>query len=238
MRTVFLIACMVLSGLFLFSGHGLANPAKSSPKWVQDLPSAQKAEQLFVVAGVGKTTAWISMHEKDANGNWREIMTTPGFIGKAGLGKTREGDAKTPVGVFRFDAAFGIAPNPGCAIPYQQVDANFYWSGDPRPGKKYNQMVDIRQIPDLDREASEHLVDYNPHYIYCLNLSYNADCVIGKGSALFLHCLAHQKPYTGGCVAIPLDKMRYVLQSVHPDCVVVIDSLQNLSPSTAEEWGI
>ena len=35
------------------------------------------------------------MHEKDENENWKEMITTPGYIGKAGLGKTKEGDAKT-----------------------------------------------------------------------------------------------------------------------------------------------
>ncbi|MBO5514825.1 MAG: hypothetical protein J5963_01835, partial [Schwartzia sp.] len=69
-----------------------------------------------------KTTAWVSMHEKDQEGNWRVVMTTPGFIGKEGLGKTQEGDGRTPVGTFRFNAAFGIAEDPGCAIPYTRVD--------------------------------------------------------------------------------------------------------------------
>lgn len=51
-----------------------------------------------MVAGIGKTTAYVSMHQKDADGNWKQIFTTPGYIGKSGLGKTKEGDAMTPVG--------------------------------------------------------------------------------------------------------------------------------------------
>ena len=208
-----------------------AEAREATPQWVQNLPAAKNANQLFVVAGVGHTTAWVSLHEKDANGKWQQLMTTPGFIGKNGLGKTKEGDGKTPVGVFRFDAAFGIAPDPGCAIPYQQVDENYYWSGDGRPGMMYNQMVDIRQLPGLDKDSSEHLVEYNPHYLYGLNISYNGSCIPGKGSAIFLHCLGPVKPYTGGCVAIPEDKMRFVMQMVRPDCVVVIDSLEKLGGS-------
>jgi L,D-peptidoglycan transpeptidase YkuD (ErfK/YbiS/YcfS/YnhG family) len=116
-------------------------------------------------------------------------------------------------------------------MPYKQVDENFYWSGDARPGMKYNEMVDIRQLPGLDKDGSEHLVDYNPHYIYCLNIGYNEAGTPGKGSAIFLHCLGSNKPYTGGCVAIPEDKMRFVLQHVRPECKVVIDSLTNLGGS-------
>ena len=36
-----------------------------SPQWVKDLEAAKNAEQMIIVAGIGKTTAWISMHEKD-----------------------------------------------------------------------------------------------------------------------------------------------------------------------------
>lgn len=209
-----------------------------SPKWVRELPASQGANQLFIVAGVGQTTAWISMHEKDALGEWHELMSTPGFIGKNGLGKTKEGDAKTPIGVFRFNKAFGIADDPGCAIPYIRVDENIYWSGDVRPGMMYNQMVNINELPDLRKDDSEHIVDYDPTYTYCMNISYNENGTPGLGSAIFLHCFGPCKPYTGGCVAIPLEKMRFVMQHVRPDCVVVIDFLQKLSPDTAGDWGI
>ena len=204
---------------------------QASPKWVQNLPAANTANQMVVVGAIGQTTAWVSFHEKDAQGQWQQLMSTPGFIGKNGLGKTKEGDGKTPVGTFHFTAAFGIAPNPDCALPYKQVDENIYWSGDVRPGMKYNEMVDIRQCPSLNTKESEHILDYNPNYIYCMNISYNEEGTPGKGSAIFLHCLDAKKPYTGGCVAIPEDKMRFVLQHVKKDCAVVIDSLNNLGGS-------
>ena len=55
---------------------------EDSPEWVAALGEAQGADQLFVVAGVGDTTAYISMHEKDADGSWKTLVTTPGYIGK------------------------------------------------------------------------------------------------------------------------------------------------------------
>ena len=235
MRKLFFTLAILVS-FFLAIAPARAAEREVSPDWVAALPQAAEARQLFVVAGVGRTTAWVSMHEKDAQGTWRQILTTPGVIGKNGLGKTKEGDGKTPVGTFRFDAAFGIAPNPGCEIPYTQVDENIYWSGDDRPGMMYNRMVDARNLPGLDTTSCEHLVSYNPHYTYAMNISYNADCVPGKGSAIFLHCFGPNKPYTGGCVAIPMHMMRVVMQNVRPDCVVVIDSLKNLSPETFAAW--
>ena len=47
-----------------------------SPDWIAALPAAQEAEQLFVVAGIGtdQTTAFISMHQKNTDGNWKQIL--------------------------------------------------------------------------------------------------------------------------------------------------------------------
>ena len=39
------------------------------------------------------------------------------------------------------------------------------------------------------------------------------------------------KPYTGGCVAVPENIMKLILQQVQPDCVVVIDTLENMHGS-------
>ena len=211
---------------------------ENSPEWVAALDEAEGAEQLFVVAGVGRSTAMVSMHQKDAQGVWRQIMSTPGFIGKNGLGKEAEGDGMTPVGAFSFNCAFGIADDPGCELPYTKVTEDDYWSGDQREGYSYNEMVSIRDLPDLNTDDSEHIIDYTYQYQYCLNISYNEKGTPGLGSAIFLHCLGPVKPYTGGCVAIPQDKMLTVMQHVHPDCAVVIDSLETLSPETWEQLGL
>ncbi len=204
----------------------LGQEPQDSPEWVTKLDAAKTAKQLFVVAGYERSTAWVSMHEKDENGKWKMLTSTPGYIGKEGLGKTKEGDAKTPVGTFRFNKAFGIADDPGCAIKYTKVDDNTYWSGD--NDIQYNQMVSIKDYPNLKTDDSEHIVDYPYEYQYCLNISYNEDGTANKGSAIFLHCLGDRKPRTGGCVAIPEEQMYYVMQHVDPDCAVVIDSMDNL----------
>ena len=213
------------AALFTTPRERLSQEPQDSPEWVTKLDAAKDAKQLFIVAGYERSTAWISMHEKDADGNWKMILSTPGFIGKEGLGKTKEGDGMTPVGAFKFNKAFGIADDPGCAIPYVKVDDDTYWSGD--NDIRYNQMVSIKDYPDLNTDDSEHIVDYRYEYQYCMNISYNEEGTPGKGSAIFLHCLGDRKPRTGGCVAIPEEQMYFVMQHVDPDCVVVIDSMEN-----------
>ena len=234
---------MILCLMFSISAYGEENPvmetpreiigleAEDSPEWAAVLGEKLEVPQLFAVAVYEKTTAWVSLHEKDENGAWKMIMSTPGFIGKNGLGKTKEGDGMSPAGVFSFNRAFGIAADPGCAIPYVQADENTYWSGDGREGMRYNELVSLNDYPDLNLEDSEHIVDYIFQYQYCLNISYNAEGTPGLGSAIFLHCLGDRKPYTGGCVAIPMEQMYYVMRHVSPDCAVVIDTLENLGGS-------
>ena len=208
----------------------------NSPDWVTRLAASldENVSQLFVVGGMGMdlTTATVSMHEKDEAGNWKQLLTTPGFIGKNGLCEDlehKEGCGQTPVGVYRFNKAFGIADDPGCHMDYTKVDDNLYWSGDDREGMHYNEMIDIRDIPNLDMTNSEHIIDYDYQYQYCLNISFNENGEAGRGSAIFLHCFGSKNPYTGGCVAIPENMMKLVMQNVKEDCVVVIDTMDNLS---------
>ena len=203
--------------------------AEYSPDWVGSLDAAEGAEQILVIASAGGTTADVSMHQRDEEGRWKQLVDAGGYIGKYGLDKTREGDRRTPVGVFRFNAAFGIDEDPGCAIEYHQVTDDDYWSGDQREGHHYNEMVSIADDPDLNTEDSEHLIDYDGQYDYCLNISWNEDGTPGKGSAIFLHCSETMSgTYTLGCVAIPKEQMVKVMRYVDPDCVVVIDHMENI----------
>ena len=216
--------------------HASIQRETASPEWVANLPQAQDegVTQLFVVAGMGmdKTTATVSMHRRAEDGSWLQILSTPGFVGKNGLcldADHVEGCGQTPIGVYHFNKAFGIAADPGCAIPYLQVDDDIYWSGD--PDYHYNEMMNINDYPELAMDDSEHIVDYEYQYQYCLNISFNEEGTAGRGSAIFLHCLGPTKPYTGGCVAIPENLMKLVMQNVREDCVVVIDTLDNLGGS-------
>ncbi len=128
--------------------HASIQREGDSPAWITALPGArdESVTQLFVVAGLGadKTTATVSMHERDENGVWKQILSTPAFVGKRGLcpdAEHVEGCGQTPAGVYHFNKAFGIAPDPGCAIPYTQVTDDIWWSGDQREGMCYNEMV-------------------------------------------------------------------------------------------------
>ena len=202
-----------------------------SPEWVEKLEAAKTSEQMIVVAGIGKTTATISMHEKNIEGNWEQIISTPGFIGQNGLGPAREGAAYTPTGTFLIDKAFGIADDPGCKMDYIKINNNHYWSGDTRTGMHYNEFIDINDCPNLDKKNSEHIIDYLIPYQYCLNMGFNSECTLNAGSAFFLHCFGSKAPYTYGCVSVPREIMIVIMQAIKPGCVITIDTLENFHGS-------
>ena len=199
-----------------------------SPEWFKKLDAAKDCDQLIVVAGVGETTCYVSMHEKDEDGNWKMILQAPGYIGLEGMGKADSYHAVTPIGTFTIDKAFGIADDPGCQMEYTKVTEDDYWSGDMREGMHFNEFVKIGDVPGLDPEACEHLIDYTYEYQYCLNMGYNSECTPGEGAAFFFHCMSLVKPYTGGCVAVNEAVMKLIMQKVKDGCKITINKADAL----------
>lgn len=203
-----------------------SRPIPLTSQQVSHLAAAHNVDQLILVGVTGSSDALLTYYEK-RGGIWHQVFTSPAYIGKNGLGKTQEGDAKTPVGTFHFTKAFGIAPNPGCTVDYTQVDDTHYWVGDVA-SHLYNQFISTRDDDSFDKTESEHIIDYTKPYQYCLNISYNENGKPGLGSAIFLHCYSG-KSYTGGCVAIPKNDMRRLLRSLKPGCRIIIAELRELN---------
>ena len=199
-----------------------------SPEWFTKLDATKDCDQMIVVAGVGETTAYVTMHEKDENGKWKMILSTPGYTGLEGMGKADCNHAITPIGTFTIDKAFGLADDPGCQMEYTKCDDSYYWSADTREGMQFNRLVKIEDYPDLDVNASEHIADYVYEYQYCLNMGYNSEDIPENGCCFFFHCQGRVRPYTGGCVAINEPSMKYLMQRVKPDCKITIDKRENL----------
>ena len=194
--------------------------------WVKDLEAAKSTTQMIVIAGED-THATVSMHTKSTDGTWVENFSVNGRLGWAGLGKQKEGDGKTPIGVFRFMAAFGIKENPGLSVlPYLHVDERHHWVDDPN-SKYYNQCVSTDEVT-ADWASSEHLYKLAPSYHYSLALNYNEECVPGVGCAIFLHCPNDTFGPTAGCIAIPEENMIQAMKLLRSDCVIIIDYKDNI----------
>jgi len=188
--------------------------------------AAKTRPQIIFVAAEGNMAA-ITMYNKTKEGQWVPVLQSPGYIGKNGLGKTKEGDVKTPIGVYDLGMAFGIKDNPGTALSYTKVTDKDWWVGEWDTGH-YNKFMRSDKI----WKESEHLMDYPIRYAYAIYIDYNHDCIPGKGSGIFLHCWI-DKP-TGGCVSVPEHVMVDILKQVQPKCVISIDTVNNISKQINE----
>ena len=197
---------------------------------------ANETDQIMLVIPPYKTAQQAKFYyyiKNEKTNQWDEYIATDCNIGKAGIDKEKEGDKKTPTGIFQFDLYFGIYENPGTTLPYIQVNESLYWDGD-NDSRNYNKLVNIDTYTDFDPDKSEHLIDYNPGYEYGINIGFNQKCERYKGSGIFLHCYTNN-PYTAGCVAIHKDLLADILRKLSEKCYIIIDLFENMKKYTVDE---
>ena len=167
-----------------------------------------QAKQLLTVQSTGGPNATVNYFVKAENGSWNTVFCDAAFIGRNGIGKTQEGDSKTPVGVFRPMAAFGIMPNPGSSLPY--IDITPGTVACDAEGPLYNRIVKPGDY--LTEPEGEKMWLLSPKYDYGLQIDFNPQNIYPLGSAIFVHCKSYN-PYTGGCVALERGRMIEILKS-------------------------
>ena len=185
---------------------------------VPNLNVSKNVSQLIIVSANNSNYATVSMYTKGSNGNWSNNYSVAGRVGKNGIGKSSEGDKKTPTGIYTLGQTFGTANNPGSARSYLKLNNNHYWVDDSN-SIYYNKLVDISQTGEKWNSA-EHLAKYTKA------VNFNTDCIPGRGSAIFLHCDTGNA--TAGCISIPESAMIYTLQNLHNDTRILIDYSANL----------
>ena len=139
----------------------------------------------------------------------------------AAAAEKKEGDKKTPCGVYSFPMAFGMKENPGSILPYHQIQDGDHYVDDSE-SRYYNRLVNERDV-QRDWNSSEVLITQAPQYNYGLVLNYNEDCVPGKGSAIFLHCpKTSNNTGTSGCISVPEEYMKQIICSVDADTRIIV----------------
>lgn len=188
---------------------------------------------------VGLTTGWDSsqvtlyLYERDGRAWKRVAGPWTGRTGKRGLAwgrglhptpagalSKREGDWRSPAGVFRIGGAWGyeetIRKHP--RLPYRQVTPRDLWVEDPS-SPHYNRHLVLDHEPRAawEKKAQMKQDDY-PHSLK-LFIAHNAPPkpLPGAGSAIFFHIWrdAGRKP-TSGCTTLPEPDLRKLVASIDP----------------------
>ena len=132
-----------------------------------------------------------------------------GRNGLAALNEKKEGDGKTPSGMFKIQRAFGYERGVETKLNYFQVDENDFWVDDV-DSPDYNRWV--KEIKEGTR-SFERLKRDDDLYKYAIVIEYNTDPVVpGNGSAIFLHIWRGAGSPTSGCVAVSKENILKLLE--------------------------
>ncbi len=165
--------------------------------------------------------AMVSVWERKPRGEWhQEGNTAVAVIGKKGLalnGTKREGDGKTPEGVFEVGRVFGEATASEFRglLPYQTSSADWIGVDDPK-SKYYNQVVKKSQIESFDWNSHEEMLRTDSVYRWLLEIRANPQNVPGFGSLIFFHVWRDAQTGTAGCVATDEKSVLRILRRLDP----------------------
>ena len=219
-QTQALVICgrqKVLLGVTVTGGNSSGSTQIGSA--AAQLDCADETDQIIWVEHTGGSRARLTVHEKQ-DGVWKQLYACDAYVGKNGMGKTREGDKKTPVGTYNLTTPFGLREDPGARIDYTQVTKYHYWCGT-SDSDYYNQLVDERIVDRRHTSSDEYLIEYGGVYNYCMFIDYNAAGLPHKGSCIFLHCTGTRK-YTAGCVAVSENVMKQIICWAKPGVKIVL----------------
>ncbi|MBP1755073.1 MAG: S-layer protein [Firmicutes bacterium] len=190
-----------------------------SYSFVNRLSIGGEFSELVCIVGTGGSDCIVSFHKKDDNDTWVQLFQVDGDCGAQGITyQKREGDSKTPAGLYSFTLAFGLKSDPGTSLKYRKITKDDYWIDDYN-SPYYNTWVNSKSTPG--DYTSEHLIDHDPSYNYALNIDYNSDCVPGLGSAVFLHCY-NGTGFTTGCIAISEKYMKTLVKEADASTQILI----------------
>ena len=205
--------------------------------FARDLAIPENSRQLVLVSADSWQSDSGTLQRCSRNGPaqpWRNIgPPVPVQLGRAGLAwglglhapvrtgpQKREGDGKSPAGVFALTAAFGYGPRPaGVRLPYIVARPGIEAVDDPH-SRYYNRIVDRARIAQADWHSSETMRLPGDEYRLGVVVAHNPRCLPGAGSCIFLHVASGSHRGTAGCTAMPLrdiaELQRWLDPGAHP----------------------
>lgn len=199
------------------------------------LPENCRQMILGVVDDMQGSEFAIRRYEKSPGGDWVPVgEPIPARGGSAGFAWGRglypvpaegpvkkEGDRKTPCGVFALGGAYGYAigirKHP--RLPYRKVELGDLWVEDPE-SLVYNEFVSLGRPPDDDWERRQQMRLDDPAHALRLFIACNAppDVEPGAGSAIFFHIWRGDGAIaTAGCTSMAADELSKLLMWVNPE---------------------
>lgn len=214
--------CLVLlAAVLLFCMMGFNSTVEATTMGATVLKN-NASQMIMVEAPRTGTSATVQRYVKE-NGKWKKFSSSmQAVVGKNGIGKGKEGDARTPAGTYLLGTSFGWGKKPaGMKYPFKSASKYDYWIDDVK-SKDYNKWVHYKGNPNDRWKSFERL--NHPLYKYAMVIRYNENPIVkGAGSAIFLHIKSSSTKYTLGCVAVSEGNMIKILKWLDPNKKPVIE---------------
>src|SRR5262249_53642911 len=134
----------------------------------------------------------------------------------------REGDGKSPAGIFHLTTVYGALPENAPSVkdfrlPYRQIREDLECVDDTRSAQ-YNRLVERSQIASPDWNSSEHVFSLaGGVYRWLAELDYNpSGARRGAGSCIFFHVVSADRKPTAGCTAMGEDDLLELFRWIDP----------------------
>lgn len=132
----------------------------------------------------------------------------------------REGDLRSPAGIFALGTVHGYGTRPALQLRYQESNDAQRCVDDPGSAH-YNHVVSIAGISETWRSA-EHMLRTDDMYELALDLEHNkAPVVPGHGSCIFAHVWGGPNVPVTGCTALAKSDLRSLLTWLKPGALWV-----------------
>jgi L,D-peptidoglycan transpeptidase YkuD (ErfK/YbiS/YcfS/YnhG family) len=192
----------------------------AAPPWASSALSG-KSRQVVVVQARQGVGASVSLWDK-AGSAWRRTGGPwPAVIGKNGMAladQKKEGDGKTPSGLYAISLAFGESVQADTGLPYRRASEQDIWVDDPQ-SPLYNQWA---QLPTTAR-SFERMKRQDSLYKLGLVVDYNFSPIVpGAGSAIFIHVWRAPTKGTTGCIALAEDHVRALARALKREFVPTV----------------
>ncbi len=204
---------------FLFSAADCSPFTRvTDVKPIADALKINDSSQALIVTNNCPESSFVNVFKLEKKGShWEKIQESiGGVIGRKGFaapGEKREGDGKTPSGIFSLQTAFGYSESLRTKMPYRQALADDLWVDDVK-ADDYNRWV---KKSETKATSYEKMRREDNLYKYGLIVEYNTAPVIkGSGSAIFFHIWRGENIPTEGCIAVSEDNMIEILDWLDP----------------------
>lgn len=142
----------------------------------------------------------------------------PKLPNPGGFPDKREGDGRSPAGIFELPWAFGTRPASevtGVQLPWRECTETLRGVDDVN-SRYYNRIVDEAVIPDKDWKSAEIMRRPDGLYDEGVAIAHNPANRRGAGSCIFLHIWRGPGKGTAGCTALARENVAAILRWLDP----------------------